>query len=744
MLSNSYPILVETPEVNLRSFPYSDVLLRKLRGDHNETHSFFRLGDLILCVWNKGPDITGGEHVVVNAADTPESIDRIIRHLCFRTLIHQLPGLKPLSFYPIIIVSRRAAHDAIKSLLPTHLQGVVCYNLMIEINIRRIYRDGAVIPHLVIGMNRRWRINRNLAELMAEGYPIVNLPVVHVEPIPGLEQVLAPSESAIGRVTSVIGELAEVKTFDGSKKFPLSELAMRKSRAEIHDYLASKLGGREAARIIGAALSQGSISSDAEDLHKEIEEIAGYFSRWKFVTRTGFTFKVLKDAAMRAASLRLQTSPFLFDVTPGSGATTPLSGLLKFGPYDSSSFQPKEPRILVVCQQSNRGGYSKAAAAFANGVPESKYFQKGFKDLFRLRAVHWDFAETKGPTPQQFCDAITTKLENAEFDLVMVEGDEAQKALLPEQNSFIRSKALLLGLGIPVQGLKHENVRKSGDWLGGVLGPMALQVYAKLGGIPWTLPASHDVDREIVVGIGSAEKRDSEFAGGGIRRVVGMTTFFANDGRFLMASTCKAVPYEDYFEELLRSLESSIKALSTDNGWQDGDTVRVIFHIFKPIKYIEAEVVAELMTRFPQYEVKFAFVTISTNHPLLLFDERFRPGAEQRGHFVPLRGSNFQITDLECLIQLRGRNEIKASRQGFSNPALVRIHEKSTFTDLHYIVEQVVNFTYLSWKTFFPTNLPVSIYYAQEVAKWLERLDGLDGWNPAIINTALKRKKWFL
>jgi len=699
---------------------------------------------MILCLWNEGNDIKGGEHILVNVDDSPESIDRMIRHLCFRTLVRELPGLKPLTFYPILIVSRKKSHDALKQFLPVELQGIVCFNLLIELNIRRLFHKGKVIPHLVIGMHRRWRINKNLAELHAEGFPLEDVPVVHIEPMVGLEQVLAPSEAAIGRVKSISGDFAEVQTFDGVKSIPLTELALRKSRSEISDYLSFKLGPSEAQKTIQSVFSVDSLSSDAEELHQEIEEIARYFCQWKFTTKTGFSFKVSKTATVNAPSLKLDQTRFLFDVTPGSGATTPLSGLLRFGPYDSAAFRPKEPRILVVCQQSNRGGFSKAAAAFEQGLPESKYFQKGFKDLFRLRHVHWDFAEAKGPTPKHFRDAIQAKIESNEFDLVIVEGDERQKTLPPEQNSFIMSKALLLGMGIPVQGLKHENVRKSGNWLGDVLGPMALQVYAKLGGVPWTLPASPDVDREIIVGIGSAEKRDTEFTGGGIRRVVGMTTFFANDGRFLMASTCKAVPYEDYFEELLQSLENSIKTLSTENGWERGDTVRVIFHIFKPIKHIEAEVVAQLMKRFPDYDVKFAFVTVSTNHPFLLFDDGFRAGQGQKGHFVPLRGTNIQLTELECLIQLRGRGEMKASRQGFSAPALVRIHEKSTFTDLHHIVEQVTNFTYLSWKTFFATNLPVSIFYAEEIAKWLDRLEGLPGWNSGIINTALKRKKWFL
>ncbi len=744
MLSNAYPIIIENSEVSLKTFDYSDALLHNLREKYNTTHSFFRLDKYIFSLWNSGQDITKGEQVILNADDSPETVDRMIRHTCFRSLVKEANNLRPLSFYPILIVSRLKSHDALKSHLPADLQGIVCFNLLIELNIRRMFHQGKIIPHLVIGMQRKWMINKDLSELHAESFNLIGTPVLHVKPVPGMETVLAPKESFIGQIKSISGEVAEIQTYRGIVFLPLRELKLRKSRNDILDYLSFKLGAHKASKIIETVLSVDALSSNAEELHQEIEQIAKYFCGLKFKTNAGFSFRIEKPLQISAPTFDLSQTRFLFDVTPGSGDTSPFRGLSTFGPYDSVSFRPKEPKILVVCQQSNRGGFSKAVAAFERGIPTSKYYQKGFRELFHLRDIHWDIAEAQGPTPKHFCDAIRAKLAHNEFDLVLVEGDESQKSLPPSQNSFIMSKALLLGMGIPVQGLKHENVRKTGEFLGTVLGPLALQIYAKLGGIPWTLPASPDVDREIIVGIGSTEKRDTEFVGGSVRRVVGMTTFFANDGRFLLSSTCKAVPYEEYFNELLNSLESSIQTLSVDNGWQKGDTVRVIFHIFKPVKHVEAEVVEQLMKRFPDYDVKFAFVTVSTNHPFLLFDNNCRAGQNQKGHFVPLRGTNIQLSELECLIQLRGRNEMKVSRQGFSSPALVRIHEKSTFRDLHHIVEQVKNFTHLSWKTFFATSMPVSIYYADEIAKWLELLNGLPGWNPEIINTALKRKKWFL
>lgn len=676
-------------------------------------------------------------------------MDSLIHHLFFRTLIQQLPNRKPLSFYPVRIISQKKGHDAIQDLLPTELQGVVCFNLLIELQTRRIASNNGTIPHLLINIRRRWRITRSLAELTKEGYSLIDAPVIHSEPIRGLSDIMAPSETAIGRVKSIQSDYAIIDTYEGEQKYPLKELFLRKSRKEIIEYLDFKLGQKEAKRIMDRVYAIDSLTSNAQQLHDEMQTMIQHISGWNFTSKSGFSFKLENSPVLQGQKLQFRPTPFLFDITPGSAYDRPLAGLSRFGPYDSAFFRPKEIKILVVCQSKNRGGFSKTMAALDNGIPESKYFKKGLRELYRLHDIKWEIKETNGILPHDFINTINEAVSDCSdkvYDLAIIEGIDEQRNLAIQQNAFYMSKALLLGMGIPVQGIRQNHIRKYGDYLGNVLGPMALQIYAKIGGTPWTLPGSHDVDREIIVGIGSVEKRDSEFRGGSFRRIVGLTTFFSNDGRFLMANTCKAVPYDDYFDELLKGLERSIHNLShsEEQPWEDGDTVRIIFHIFKPVKNIEADVVAKLVEKFPQYNIQYAFVTVSTKHPFILFDDRQHTGNQEKGHFVPYRGENVQLSELECLIQLRGKNEIKARSHGFSRPALVRIHEKSTFKDLHHIVGQIMNFTHLSWKTFFATHAPVSISYADDIAKWLDRLDGLPGWNPAIVNTSLKRKKWFL
>jgi hypothetical protein len=210
-----------------------------------------------------------------------------------------------------------------------------------------------------------------------------------------------------------------------------------------------------------------------------------------------------------------------------------------------------------------------------------------------------------------------------------------------------------------------------------------------------------------------------------------------------MSHACQAVPYADYFDELLGALESRLTDLAKEYGWRDGSTVRVVFHIFKPLKQTEADVVAGLIEKFPNYKIRYAFVTIATAHPYILFDDNptQRTG---RGYYVPERMSNFILDDLACLIQLRGRNEIKSDIHAFSRPALMRVHPGSTFRDLHYLAQQVADFSFVSWRSFLPYHLPVTILYSNLIAEMLDKLRRVKGWNPLAPNTTLRRRKWFL
>ena len=109
----------------------------------------------------------------------------------------------------------------------------------------------------------------------------------------------------------------------------------------------------------------------------------------------------------------------------------------------------------------------------------------------------------------------------------------------------------------------------------------------------------------------------------------------------------------------------------------------------------------------------------------------------QRGHCVPL-GPN------TALLTLTGPSQVKTAQQGCPHPILVSIHEDSTFKSLDYLARQIFNLSFMSWRGFNPSTLPVSIAYSNMIVDLLAHLRHVRNWNPETLATALKERRWFL
>lgn len=393
MITNFYPIESSVSEFTLQCIPYSEEKLEELRQAHNRTYSFFRVGDFIYAVHMESAALILGESVLVRPAEAPEVTAGVVRHLLFRTFVRKLPGLKPLDFYPLRFLSRKVEHDAAREHLPKDLQGILTYTRLNEIQTRKISPDGKSQIGVLINIERHWNLARTVEELTAEGFDASGCAVVHAVPLPGLNDVLAPTETSVGRALAIKNGRVEVDTNEGRKSFPSREMFLRKSAAEIRTYLAHRLGGAKASEIFEQIFRTGALAANAPDYHREIGEIADYLAQWDFTCPAGFSFRISRKPRAADVSLSLQPTTFRFDISPGAAGTRPFSGLAKFGPYDSRRFSPKKPRILVVCRPGSRAGFTTTMAQLENGIPESQYFQKGLRDFFRLSGVEWQILE---------------------------------------------------------------------------------------------------------------------------------------------------------------------------------------------------------------------------------------------------------------------------------------------------------------------------------------------------------------
>ena len=761
MFTNFFPIQFDFTNYEVvRTHAESD-LLKELRDKYNSTHSFFKHGDYIYISNKHGEDLGIGNTETMSVLKNNEVTASLIKHIYFKTFIENYPNFKPNGFYPFIIQSKKESNDLIRQYLPESLKGRLCYIKQIEMQLRTCNINGVDTFGFLVNVARNWKLNITCKELVDKKFDLINFEVIYSVQIHGLENIILPDESLVGIVKEIKDDVAIVSTNEGDQSYKLDELYLRKTTKNIREFLAFAFRDAiKADKIIESLKSEKSKAIKPKSIISDIRDASNllFLDKEKkplfYENMDGFCFKVDLSNNYTYKKFELEAPLFVFDPARVRTNNQADYGLRSYGPYDSSQFSPKEPKVLVICHKENRGKVAEFLKELIDGMPNSKYFTKGFKSKYELYNVHYDIQEITSFEIQHI-QKITSKL-NEKPNIVIIEIPSSFKDIHDVNASlYYQAKAHFLNLEIPTQFVTSENIKRYDEYK---LNAIGLQMYAKLGGIPWTIQTKESTDREIVIGVGNSIFRNNSFIGNEQERIVGISTFFSGDGQYMMTGNIKDVPYEDYFQELLANLRESIETLSTEYAWRDNETVRLIFHIFKPIKNIEFEVVKELVREFTNYKIQFAFVTVSEFHPFIMFDENqkgFNKFGEIIGEFVPNRGANIVLNDASCLVQMLGVNEMRTSKHGASNPLLIRILQPSStgvdldlqpimFSDLHYITQQIFKFTYLSWRGFMPNQQPATMLYSGLIAKILGKLRKMPGWKSEIINFNLKFKKWFL
>lgn len=763
MKLNYFPIDIDFATYQINTEPYSAERLAELRSLHNATHSFFRNGDTIYISNKEAEDnIPLGTIAEQSTYDNANITSSLIKHLFFRTFKDRFPKHTPVDFYPFRFFSGQQKDDIIFDALPDNLKNRIAYKKLIELQLRLTEINGKKQFGFLINIKRNWIFDKTCADLHRENYNLIGVEVLFAETLPGLTNVLAPNEEFVGEVISITGTKAKVNTNDGEKEYELSELFIRKTKFNIGNYLTFATSQQKSDEVLRIIESKRSDIYNPKTLYTEISNTAKALftdsgTPILFQNKDGFCFTVNATPLTFTNTIELKPPTFIYDPAATKTINTyPDNGLNNFGPYDSSIFDIKSPNVLCICNKTIRGNFTQFLSNLKDGLPQSKYFQKGLQKKYDLHNVTFEVKEIQNYALNEYLNAIREYDDNKPH-LAIIEIPESFKQQSDHTNPYYHIKAKLLSLEIPVQIVTTRIVNNNNEY---ILNSIALQIYAKLGGTPWVLPTQRSVDRELVIGIGHSWLRKNQYARAESNRVVGITTFLSSDGQYLLGDKVKDVSFENYFEELLKSLKQSIERLSSEQGWNDHETVRLIFHIFKPIKNIEFDVISQLIKNFSQYKIKFAFVTISDKHPTMLFDTNQQGVSSYgnnitKGEYIPNRASNLFLDAETCIVQMLGASELKTSKHGMSKPIQIKIRipqgnynnnelNDMLFYDLRYITQQIFSFTYLSWRSFLPGEEPATMKYSNLISRLLGKMRSVPGWDADKLNYGLKRKKWFL
>ena len=625
----------------------------------------------------------------------------------------------------------------------------------------RLYelRDRELRVGLFLAVDTKWDVQAPVADLVAAGVDLVGLHVVRRNPKEGERRLvgrIAKVEAGTVHLSEAYDDLGTIRAdevwLEGSKTS--FSRCLRRLLPAHYDEFDKRRDAAEGDLLGGPAL---------QALLKKMEEVLKKASPLQLtggLTCTVGDQIVVGNEGQYKTVVQLDPAQYCFDTSKVKRHAYAWPGLDRFGPYSRDTFSKKSARILVICPDKSVGQVGQFVKAFRDGISSIRdpRFESGFAGTFRLHNPEFITCEVplagigKQPVGQVYRRAVEEHLgkQQSGYDAAVVVILDEHAGLPDSENPYLIAKAVLLMAGVPVQEARLSNLTKDAYSAQFVYQNLAVALYAKMGGVPWTVDHGLTVDDEIVIGLGAAEVSGSRFSSR--QRHVGITTVFRGDGNYLLSHLSRECSYDEYAGVLRNTTVDVLRDVKVRNGWREGDAVRVVFHAFKPFKKIEvAEIVGKCVKEVGgEQRVEFAFLTVAHDHSFKMIDtdqkgiEARRGGGSRKGVFAPARGVMAQLGGYTRLLATNGPTLIKRATSPLPSPVLVHLHQQSTYRDQRYLTEQVLKFTALSWRSTLPAHEPVTILYSGMIAGLLARLRNVPDWSPSALNTKLRYSMWFL
>jgi Piwi domain len=742
--------------------PYVDENhLRALRESSKNSHVIKRRGNSIQCVplcdsatsLGKERQFTVKDDFTLAARLVQESIIRFLKgnNVLFRRL-----------FNPTAIINTKdnlmqgMVNDEIASILPMYPEYQFDSRVIVP-------HGGKVMFGILLDFNISQLIEATTMTLIEKGVDVEGCYIVAADGQESADIDARFRRHLVGKVKSVNGHQLKLEDFREQDQIDATSCYLEPNLRNISRCLSAfSAGGIQ--EIQDERLKQIFKVKGAKNQTERIEKLRARLENHQpFYCGGGLSFNIapdileIKSGNEAGEHHRLQNPSFV--LRPGGSITVDGSVDKKIdekGPYDAESFPKKRITVAVLYPERFKGEVEIFFRQFRDGVPQRQAkevpFTQGFTRKYRLTGCEFGMfpiaSDREDSNGYKQTSLIALQGQDA-FDLAMIITREDFHQLHGESNPYLVSKSTFMSQGVPVQSIEIETVRdqRGRPW---ILNNIGLASYAKLGGIPYMLTSTAGLTHELIFGIGSSNVTSRRL--GGSERFIGITTVFSGDGNYLLYNLTKEVLFEDYQEALLTSLKDAIAEIRARYAWQKGDNVRLIFHqSFKKFRDVEAQAVKHLVDSITDFQVEYAFVHVSDNHPWKVFDKNAE-GINHwdnhkrytKGEYVPSRGECIPLGPQTGLLTLTGPHQLKTHLQGCPEPVLVSIHPESTFKSWDYLAGQVFKLTFMSWRSFFPSSKPVTIEYSDFIAKMMGSLRDISNWNPDILSTKLRESRWFL
>lgn len=286
-----------------------------------------------------------------------------------------------------------------------------------------------------------------------------------------------------------------------------------------------------------------------------------------------------------------------------------------------------------------------------------------------------------------------------EVDLAIVLIDEGHEQLKPQNSPYFFCKGEFIKRGINSQEIQIQQVNKFlKDNASGEANyadhTIALNIYAKLGGTAWTIKSEGDKRNELVFGVGATVDDEGQ-------PVLGMTSIFRGDGKYLFGDVISVVNIQDYKKKLENVIYKAIKNNLDNHLLDKKKKVYLIFHLFKKAgKDNEIEALRNAINRFKHLEIDFMFIHAGDGHNYRFYAFDLLKEDKYRMISIHKRGRYLRINKELAFVALKKNSTIYKK---------IEIDNRSSIIDIDYACKQIYEFSEISHTSFNKQGQPVSI-----------------------------------
>lgn len=376
-------------------------------------------------------------------------------------------------------------------------------------------------------------------------------------------------------------------------------------------------------------------------------------------------------------------------------------------------------------------------------------FSKGHKDFARdlFRALKGETYKNVFPGMEELFGIPFSKENVKGIEVSRVSGDEVTRILEVEclredkklvfpivlvpsradSNLYYSIKVEAARKNIACQNVTMDLLRIA-DELKWAVGSIGVQIFAKMGGIPWKVKPSNE--KCLIVGIGQAHRKDSR---GNVRRYFSYSVLTDSSGLFkdikVLSST---IDPKKYLEELGQKLLTVIRERIDEFD-------KFVIHTPFKLKVKELKRIKDAIQEIAEEETGKEFAVIKVNTKNRFFAYYF--GANS---LIPYESTYVKLAPKEYLVWFEGLQYGKASvAKACAGPTHVEFYYESkelSMQERKAYLQDILNLSGANWRGFNAKALPVSIFYCKLLARFIREFEARGNEDVNIENF----KPWFL